>query len=150
MQNASNFIPAPNSCLKWSQFANIVSYLMIFFIFKKILLHQSDFGWILVILAVLGYFEAKKCAKCLKFLPSLKFMSPMEPSRGRAVPSFPPLPLFSPPLPPSLPSSSSLLSPGRGKSWLGPGLDREAFGFYAACDFVFSPFLRLFTVFHTK
>ena len=52
---------------------------MILFIFKEILLYQPEYGRIVVILAVLGHFEAKKCAKCLKFLPSPKFMSQMEP-----------------------------------------------------------------------
>ena len=65
MQTASFFSPVPNLRLKWNHYAKIGSYLMIFFIFKKIFPYHPDFGWFLAEMGVLGHFEAKKCANCL-------------------------------------------------------------------------------------
>ena len=75
MQTDSSFFPVPTSSLKWIHFIKIGSYLMIFFIFKKIFLYKSDFGHFLAKIGILDHFEAKKCANCLIFVPSPKFKS---------------------------------------------------------------------------
>ena len=79
MQKAPYSCPVQNSCLKWSHYAKIGSYLMIFFIFKKVFLYQPDFGRFLVKMGGLGHSEVKKCAKGLIFLPSPKIQSQIEP-----------------------------------------------------------------------
>ena len=74
-QTASIFFPLPNSRLKMSLYKKIGPYLRIFFFFKKMFLHPTDFGWFFGILGVLGLFEAKKCANFLNFFPASKFRS---------------------------------------------------------------------------
>ena len=73
MQTASIFFPVPNSSLKWSHYAEIGSYVMIFFISIKLFLYQPDFGCFLAKMGVLGHFEAKKCTNWLDFLPVPNF-----------------------------------------------------------------------------
>ena len=75
MQTASIFFPVPNSSLKWSDYAEIGSYVMILVIFRKIFVYQSDIGCFLAKTGVLGHFEAQKCANCLNFFSGLKFKS---------------------------------------------------------------------------